>query len=106
MGDSSPIEIVGDMFSEDEAEYDVVIVGAGISGLTAANELRKRAPDLKILIVEAKDRVGGRTFTTKIRSAGEKLDDFDLGGQWVGRTQTHILEVLQELGLETYEQFE
>ncbi|CAJ0582130.1 unnamed protein product, partial [Mesorhabditis spiculigera] len=101
MGDSSPIEIVGDMFSEDEAEYDVVIVGAGISGLTAANELRKRAPDLK-----AKDRVGGRTFTTKIRSAGEKLDDFDLGGQWVGRRQTHILEVLQELGLETYEQFD
>ncbi|XP_066570301.1 probable flavin-containing monoamine oxidase A isoform X2 [Amia ocellicauda] len=84
--------------------WDAVIVGAGLAGLTAAGELLKRNPDLKVLVLEGKDRVGGRTVTLSLPAArGE--DRWDLGGQWVGRTQTHVLELIQELGLETYSQY-
>nr|XP_015199567.1 PREDICTED: probable flavin-containing monoamine oxidase A isoform X2 [Lepisosteus oculatus] len=83
---------------------DVVIVGAGLSGLTTARELLKRNAYLKILILEGKARIGGRTVTLSLPAAkGE--DSWDLGGQWVGRTQTHILDLIQELGLEIYPQY-
>ncbi|XP_044030718.1 probable flavin-containing monoamine oxidase A isoform X1 [Siniperca chuatsi] len=84
--------------------WDVVIVGAGLSGLSAAHLLRKRNAKLRILIAEGKDRVGGRTVSTEIPAASG-VDCWDFGGQWVGSTQTHILELIKELGLETYPQF-
>ncbi|XP_049909125.1 probable flavin-containing monoamine oxidase A [Epinephelus moara] len=84
--------------------WDVIIVGAGLSGLSAAHLLRKRNAKLRILILEGKDRVGGRTVSTEIPAANG-VDRWDFGGQWVGRTQTHILELIEELGLETYQQF-
>ncbi|KAJ8408556.1 hypothetical protein AAFF_G00251910 [Aldrovandia affinis] len=84
--------------------WDVVIVGAGLSGLSAARQLLKKDSQLKILILEGKDRVGGRTLTLKIPAAqGE--DQWDLGGQWVGSTQTHVMDLIQELGLEVYPQY-
>ena len=49
--------------------YDVLIVGAGVSGATAAYTLKKQCPELKILIIEGKDRVGGRTHTIELNSA-------------------------------------
>ncbi|KAM6901206.1 putative flavin-containing monoamine oxidase A [Lycodopsis pacificus] len=84
--------------------WDVIIVGAGLSGLSAAHLLRKRNAKLKMLILEGKDRVGGRTVTTEIPAANG-VDRWDFGGQWVGSTQTHILELIKELGLETFPQF-
>ncbi|XP_045923323.1 probable flavin-containing monoamine oxidase A [Micropterus dolomieu] len=84
--------------------WDVIIVGAGLSGLSAAHLLRKRNAKLRILIVEGKDRVGGRTLSTEIPAANG-VDSWDLGGQWVGSTQTHILDLIKELGLETFPQF-
>uniref|UniRef100_A0A3B5AEN7 Amine oxidase n=1 Tax=Stegastes partitus TaxID=144197 RepID=A0A3B5AEN7_9TELE len=84
--------------------WDVIIVGAGLSGLSAAHLLRKRDAKLRILILEGKDRVGGRTMTRELPAAGG-VDRWDLGGQWVGSTQTHILELIKELGLEVYPQF-
>ncbi|KAM8828742.1 putative flavin-containing monoamine oxidase A [Spinachia spinachia] len=83
--------------------WDVIIVGAGLSGLSAAHWLRKRNAELKILILEGKDRVGGRTVSTEIPAANG-TDRWDLGGQWVS-TQTHIWELIKELGLETFPQF-
>ncbi|CAJ0582081.1 unnamed protein product, partial [Mesorhabditis spiculigera] len=88
-----------------QADYDVVIVGAGVSGLATAHELRKRAPDLKVLIVEAKNRVGGRTLTVDLKGRTDKPEKFDLGGQWVGKTQSHILEIMKELRIQTYDQY-
>ncbi|KAK7896639.1 hypothetical protein WMY93_021964 [Mugilogobius chulae] len=84
--------------------WDVIVVGAGLSGLSAAHVLKKRNAELKILVLEGKDRVGGRTVTQEIPAANGK-DHWDFGGQWVGRTQSHILALIEELGLETYPQF-
>ncbi|XP_055369450.1 probable flavin-containing monoamine oxidase A isoform X3 [Betta splendens] len=84
--------------------WDVIIVGAGLSGLSAAYLLRKKDAKLRVLVLEGKDRVGGRTLTADIPSAGG-VDRWDFGGQWVGSTQTHVLQLITELGLETYPQY-
>ena len=50
-----------------ELDRDVVIVGAGPAGLTAARELKKAG--LSVAVLEARDRVGGRTWTDTIDGA-------------------------------------
>ncbi len=77
---------------------DVAIVGAGPSGLTAAHELTKAG--LSVAVVEARDRVGGRTWTNDIDGA-----TLEIGGQWVSPDQTALLGLLDELGLETFERY-
>uniref|UniRef100_H3B1N0 Amine oxidase n=1 Tax=Latimeria chalumnae TaxID=7897 RepID=H3B1N0_LATCH len=86
------------------AQWDVVIVGAGLAGLTAANQLVKKNPEFKVLVLEGKDRVGGRTVTLSLKAANG-VDQWDLGGQWVGRTQHHVLELIKELELEIIPQY-
>ncbi|CAH1273987.1 MAOA [Branchiostoma lanceolatum] len=93
------------MTEEDSTEcVDVVVVGGGLSGLSSAYHLSKRDSSCRILVLEAKGRVGGRTETVPLQGAGGQ-DVWDLGGMWVGRTQLHILQLLQELGLQTYPQY-
>ena len=77
-------------------ETDVVIVGAGLAGLAAARRLAASGVDC--LVVEARDRVGGRTLNHSI--GDDKI--VEVGGQWVGPTQTRVLELIRELGLETF----
>jgi monoamine oxidase len=72
---------------------DVVVVGAGASGLTAARDLVKAG--LSVVVLEARDRVGGRLFKKDILAGGW----VDLGAQWVGPTQTRALALIKELGL-------
>ncbi|HAG59929.1 MAG TPA: putrescine oxidase [Arthrobacter bacterium] len=79
-------------------DRDVVIVGAGPSGLTAARELKKAG--LSVAVLEARDRVGGRTWTDTIDGAV-----LEIGGQWVSPDQTALLELLEELGLKTYSRY-
>ncbi len=74
---------------------DVVVVGAGLSGLCAARKLR--ANGASVAVVEARDRVGGRTRTEPI---GQGL--FDVGGQWIGPEQTRLHALAQELGVQTF----
>ncbi|MFF2777391.1 flavin monoamine oxidase family protein [Streptomyces sp. NPDC058052] len=76
--------------------FDVVVVGAGLAGLTAARAVR--AAGRSVIVLEARGRVAGRTL-------GHRLSDgtpVELGGQWIGRTQTEVLKLVDELGLETF----
>lgn len=75
---------------------DVIVVGGGISGMAAAKLLHDCG--LSVVVLEARDRVGGRTYT--IRNKNVKY--VDLGGSYVGPTQNRILRLAKELGLETY----
>ncbi|XP_035692450.1 amine oxidase [flavin-containing] B-like [Branchiostoma floridae] len=77
-------------------ETDVVVIGAGISGLCAAKLLHETGLDVQVL--EARDRVGGRTFTARDPSYGY----VDLGGAYVGPTQDRILRIAKELDLKLY----
>ncbi|GGN93016.1 putative putrescine oxidase [Actinoplanes lobatus] len=81
-----------------DPDYDVVVVGAGVTGLTAANRLR--AAGRSVIVLEARDRVGGRLLTDTLD--GVRLE---VGGQWVSPDQTSLLALLGELGLETYSRY-
>jgi monoamine oxidase len=80
----------------DSRETDVVIVGAGLAGLAAARKLT--AEGIDCVLLEARDRVGGRTLNHSIGDG--KI--VEVGGQWVGPTQTRVLELMRELGLESF----
>lgn len=75
---------------------DVAVVGAGLAGLSAARELRRRG--LAVAVLEAQDRVGGRTLNHRF-SDGTVVE---LGGQWVGPTQDRVIALAAELGVGTY----
>ncbi|MEU2236077.1 flavin monoamine oxidase family protein [Streptomyces vietnamensis] len=75
---------------------DVVVVGAGLAGLTAARAVR--AAGRSVMVLEARDRVAGRNLGHHL-SNGTAVE---LGGQWIGRTQTEALKLVSELGLETF----
>lgn len=81
-----------------EITRDVVVIGAGAAGLTAANELKKAG--LSVAVLEARDRVGGRLWTDVIDGAM-----LEIGGQWVSPDQDVLKETLAELGLETYDRY-
>ena len=77
---------------------DVVVVGAGLAGLAAARRLV--AAGRKVVLLEARDRVGGRVKSGTI--AGRPVD---LGGMWVGRHQPRLLDLLRRYGIPTAPQF-
>ena len=76
----------------------MIVVGAGMAGLAAARILRGQGK--KIVVLEARDRVGGRVKAGKL--AGHTID---LGGMWVGPTQTRLLDLLREYHIATMPQY-
>jgi monoamine oxidase len=78
---------------------DVIVVGAGLAGLTAAREVLRGGHS--VLILEARNRVGGRTLNHKI--GGGKVAE--VGGEWVGPTQDHLMALAAELGIGTYKTY-
>jgi monoamine oxidase len=74
---------------------DVCVVGAGYAGLSAARALTRAARD--VVVLEARDRVGGRIWTTE--REGERVD---IGGAWLGPTQDVVYTLAREYGIETH----
>lgn len=79
-------------------ESDVAVIGAGPSGLTAAEELRRAGKSVTVL--EARERVGGRTWSQVIDGAF-----LEIGGQWISPDQTELIRLVEELGLQTYSRY-
>lgn len=84
--------------SPTEITRDVVIIGAGPSGLTAAYRLQQAGHGVAVL--EARHRVGGRTWNGDLDGAF-----IEIGGQWVSPDQTALKALLEELNLKTFPRY-
>ncbi|MDT5336789.1 MAG: monoamine oxidase [Mycobacterium sp.] len=81
-------------------EADVVIVGAGLSGMIAAREVL--GAGLMPLVLEADERVGGRILTEEVLPGVP----VELGAQWIGDTHDRMFRLAAELGVETFPQYD
>jgi monoamine oxidase len=79
---------------------DAIIIGAGLSGLAAG--LKLKSAGKKFIILEARDRVGGRVFTKALPNGGY----VDLGAAWIGSTQTRMYELLNENNIDHFPTYE
>ena len=82
------------------AATDVVVVGAGLAGLSAARRLMDAGAE--VVVLEARERVGGRTLTLPAAD-GTPIDH---GGQWIGPTQHRIAALAERVGVTTYPSYE
>ena len=77
--------------------YDVVVVGAGLAGLTAGRRVREAGKS--VLVLEARGRVGGRNLDHALAGGAGVVE---LGGQWAGPGQDKVLALAKEFGIDTY----
>ena len=73
-------------------QTDVIVVGAGLAGLTAARELRHAGR--RVLVLEARDRLGGRAYTNRLAGS-----DVELGGAHVHWFQPHVFAEMTRYGI-------
>ncbi len=81
---SIPLAAADDKTADAANHYDVIVIGGGYAGVTAARDASMRGH--RTLLLEARPRLGGRTFTSSFGGH----DDVDLGGKWLGWSQPHI----------------
>ncbi len=79
-------------------EADIVIIGAGLTGLTLAYLLRNS--NYNICIVEARERIGGRIYT----SYKNDLASIEIGATWLGNQHIYLKKLLEDLDLDIFEQ--
>ena len=77
-------------------KVDVAVVGAGFAGLTAARKLA--AAGREVCVLEARDRVGGRTLNHRV----QKGVIAEIGGQYVGPTQDRVLALAKAVGVDIF----
>ncbi len=82
------------------ATVDVLVVGGGISGLTAAYRLLRHS-NLSVLVLEANDRVGGRTVNLPL--PGKNITEG--GGQWTGPGQDRVQALARELKIGMFDTY-
>ncbi|MFZ5848779.1 MAG: flavin monoamine oxidase family protein [Actinomycetota bacterium] len=80
-------------------KVDVVVVGGGLSGLVAARRVANAGRS--VLVLEARDRVGGRILNHELHSGAV----IEAGGAFVGPTQDHLLKLARELGVRTFKEY-
>lgn len=71
----------------------ILVIGAGLSGLYTATLLQD---EYDVTVLEARERVGGRVLS---------MDGHDMGPSWVWKHQTHILQLIDSLGLTLFKQY-
>ncbi|MGX5697737.1 flavin monoamine oxidase family protein [Agromyces soli] len=81
-----------------EITRDVVVIGAGVTGLVTARRLIEGGRSVAVL--EARDRVGGRTWSDTVDG-----EWFELGGQWISDGQDALVALLDELGKQTFPRY-
>jgi monoamine oxidase len=84
--------VVTSSLLSENTNFDVIIVGAGFAGLVAARELSLH--NRRVLIIEARDRIGGRTFTTEVDN-----EKYEIGGAWIHWSQPHVWTEVTRYGL-------
>src|ERR671916_1124048 len=82
------------------SRVDVAVVGAGLAGLVAARDLL--AAGLSVLVLEARDRVGGRLLNHTLKGGAV----IEVGGQWIGPTQDRVMALADELGVGLFPSYE
>jgi monoamine oxidase len=84
----------------------VVVIGGGPSGLAAAcSLLSSEEGKFEVLVLEARDRLGGRTYTTTFPLDNALSIDIDLGGQWLAKDHKRAFKLCDTLGLKTKPQW-
>lgn len=87
------------MVTMHDRRCEALVIGAGYAGLAAARELMDAGVD--VVVVEARDRVGGRVWTTTTPTGAV----IDHGGQWIGPGQDLLQKLADECGAETFPTF-
>jgi len=95
--DESTVSVDGQVHPSTPNSVDVVVIGAGLSGLSAARLLAEH--NLSVVVLEARHRVGGRLHSISDPRYGGYTD---LGGSFVGPTQRRVARLARQLGLELY----
>ena len=82
-------------------QTDILIIGAGLSGLHTLYQLQKRG--ISCALVEGRSRIGGRILSVHGREQGDNRDKigFDLGPAWFWQGQSRMFALIEEAGFET-----
>src|SRR5687768_17120135 len=104
---SSSLVLTGSFLKADQLHFlakpsSVIVIGAGFAGLAAANQLKKK--NLKVTVLEARNRIGGRVYSFNIPNEDLVIE---LGAEWVGNSHERIIAMCDEFKLELFNnQFE
>ena len=95
----SSIVLAGSLFKAEQLHFlaktsSVIVIGAGFSGLAAAAHLKKKK--LKVTVLEARNRVGGRVYSFNIPDENLVIE---LGAEWVGKSHERIIQLCDEFKL-------